>query len=177
MDTPDRGMSDKAIEDALAAVRDRIAHGERDREDIDRRIAADREEEKLLARLLALRRGEPAQALATDATLAPRPRPAESEGDGGNAAVRAVLEEITTAGRPVHISELMRLLGERKVSIPGAGTQANLITHLRRDRRLVRPSRGMYGLAEWGLEAMPAGRRRKRRKRIKARAGDGRKDA
>jgi hypothetical protein len=176
MDTPDRGMSDRAIEDALAAVRDRIAQAERDRADLDRRIAADQEEEKLLARLLALRRGEPAQALGAGPAPATRPRPAESEADGGNAAVRAVFEEISAAGRPVHISELMRLLGERKVSIPGAGTQANLITHLRRDRRLVRPSRGMYGLAEWGLEAMPAGRR-KRRKRIKARAGDGRKDA
>ena len=40
----------------------------------------------------------------------------------------------------------MRLLALRKVAIPGAGTQANLITYLRRDQRFVRPSRGMYAL-------------------------------
>jgi hypothetical protein len=59
----------------------------------------------------------------------------------------------------------MRLLREAEVQIPGAGTQANLITHLRRDPRFVRPSRGMYGLSEWGLENMPTPTRRKRRRK------------
>lgn len=173
MVTPDEGMSDKTIEQALAAVRRRISQAEQDRAELEKRITADREEERLLARLLTLRRGE-------QQLLEPEPvptTPSESVKDGSNSAVKAVMEELTSAGRALHISELMRVLGDRQVSIPGAGTQANLITHLRRDPRLVRPSRGMYGLAEWGLEAMPAGRRRKRRRRITARAGDGRKDS
>jgi hypothetical protein len=93
--------------------------------------------------------------------------PAVQTGDHGkHPAVEAVARELASAGRPVHISDLMRLLREAQVQIPGAGTQANLITHLRRDPRLVRPSRGMYGLAAWGLENMPmvAGRKRRRRR-------------
>lgn len=171
----DEGMSEKAIESALEAVRQRISQAEREQLELQKRVAADREEEKLLARLLALRRGEPPMAAtdaSADATTALTP-----QGDSTNTAVRAVIEELVAAGRPLHISELMRLLGEKKVAIPGAGTQANLITHLRRDRRFVRPSRGMYALADWGIEAMPVSRRRTRRKRVKARAGDTRKDS
>jgi hypothetical protein len=53
------------------------------------------------------------------------------------------------AHRPLHISELMRLLADQGVSLPGGGAQANFITYLRRDERFVRPARGMYALAEW----------------------------
>jgi hypothetical protein len=84
--------------------------------------------------------------------------------------LQAVIDELSSSGRPMHISDLMRLLALGKVVIPGAGTQANLITYLRRDPRFVRASRGMYALAEWGIDAMPPTRRRKRRKRGRARA-------
>jgi hypothetical protein len=71
---------------------------------------------------------------------------------------------------------LVRLLCQRGIPIPGAGTQANLITHLRRDPRLVRPSRGMYGLSVWGLENMPTGLRQRRKKRLRATATGSRKE-
>jgi hypothetical protein len=104
--------------------------------------------------------------------------PAESTADSRLPAVQAVFEELTAAGRPLHISELMRLLHERKVPIPGSGMQANLITHLRRDDRLVRPSRGMYGLTAWGLQAMPATQRtRRKRRRTRVTANEGRSQA
>jgi hypothetical protein len=165
-------MSEALITKALEGARNRISRAEQERAELERVIAAAREEERLLVRLLALRQGkgtveEPADALQSNyqahpAKLQP---PIEGGTDAKHPAVQAVIHELASAARPLHISELMRLLRERQVSIPGAGTQANLITHLRRDARLVRPSRGMYGLAAWGLENMPAKAHRKRRRR------------
>jgi hypothetical protein len=168
-------MSEEAINRALEIARARIARVERERAELARDIAATREEEHLLTRLLALRRGA-----ATGE--APEREPDHgfvgvSASETKYPAVVAVLDELKGAGRPLHISELMRLLRERKIEIPGSGTQANLITHLRRDERLMRPSRGMYALATWGLADMaPARRVGRRRKRIRIRstASDGR---
>jgi hypothetical protein len=120
-----------------------------------------------LERLLALRQGQP---VAAQPGLIERRAVADAN---DRPAVQAVIDELTAAGRPVHISELMRLLRAKEVAIPGSGTQANLITHLRRDARFVRPSRGMYGLAAWGLEGMTASRRRRRRKRVRVTAAKG----
>src|SRR5437667_4854187 len=140
-------------------TRDCRGRAEGERADLERVIAATREEEHLLSRLLALRR---TGAASPDGASAEESRhlglPSATVGEAKHPAVQAVIEELSTAGRPLHISELMRLLRDRNVSIPGSGTQANLITHLRRDDRLIRPSRGMYGLAAWGLQAMPASR-------------------
>jgi hypothetical protein len=164
-------MSEEDIAKALEAARTLVARAEQERSALDRTIAAAREEQRLLERLLALRQGLPVGA---------QPVPiAGGEGtptiaDTERPAVQAVIEELTAAGRPVHISELMRLLRARQVPIPGSGTQANLITHLRRDARFVRPSRGMYGLAAWGLESMMAPRRRRRRKHLRVTASKGR---
>jgi hypothetical protein len=170
-------MPEDAIATALDAARGRVVRAERERAELDRTIAAAREEERLLERLLALRRGGTA---GTDhgAVAGHHVSPSRAMGETKHPALQAVIEELETAGRPLHISELMRLLKERKVSIPGSGTQANLITHLRRDDRLIRPSRGMYGLAAWGLEAMPAVRRtRRRRKRLRSTTAERRNQA
>ena len=161
-------LSEEAIAKALELTRVRAANAERERADLDRTIANAREEERLLQRLLDVRRG-----------INPREGAKHQEASAGSLpvsgpkqpAVQAVIDELATAARPLHISELMRLLRDRSVAIPGAGTQANLITHLRRDTRLVRTSRGMYGLSAWGIESMEPGRRvRRRRKRLRATA-------
>jgi hypothetical protein len=156
-------MPTAAIERALEIIRRRINDGENQCATLRERIAADHEEEQLLSRILAIRRGDSIQAQHASSTgpliqRMPEPRLADT-------LLNAVIDELTSAGRPLHISDLMRLLALRKVAIPGAGTQANLITYLRRDGRFVRASRGMYALAEWGIDAMPPTRRRKRRKR------------
>lgn len=169
-------MSEEAIERALEMTRARRVRAERERADLERVIAATREEEQLLSRLLALRRTGSAGA---DGASVEEARhvgsPSAIAGETRHPAVQAVVEELSTAGRPLHISELMRLLRDRKVSIPGSGAQANLITHLRRDDRLIRPSRGMYGLATWGLEAMPPGHRvRRKKKRMRTTVSEGR---
>lgn len=169
-------MSEEAINRALDIVRARIARAERERAELDRVIAAAREEERLLARLLALRRGGTTEGDGGAVEAVPEHRsPSGTTREVKHPAVQAVIQELTAAGRPLHISELMRLLHDQKVPIPGAGTQANLITHLRRDDRLIRPSRGMYGLAAWGLQAMPVGRRtRRRKKRMRSTVSEGR---
>lgn len=163
-------MSDDVIASALAGTRDRIARHERQRAELDSAIALARQEERLLQGLLDLRRGKIAEVKAISTNKEGKPEPSQPAAGSRHQAVTVVVEELAAAGRPLHISELMRLLGRRQVPIPGAGAQANLITHLRRDARLVRPSRGMYALAAWGLENMPTGLRRRRRKRLRVKA-------
>jgi hypothetical protein len=166
-------MNENALAEALEAVRARISRADQDRAELERTIAVAREEERLLERLIALRRGaNPLEAVTASEATARRAGPGSAPIEHapparrlGHPAVEAVVRELGNAGRAVHISDLMRLLREAQVEIPGAGSQANLITHLRRDPRLVRPSRGMYGLAEWGLENMARTKQRKRRRR------------
>jgi hypothetical protein len=86
--------------------------------------------------------------------------------------VREVVRELREAGRPLHISELMDRLQGRGVRIPGRGEPANVIAHLSRDPHIVRPSRGIYGLAEWNLPA-PAPPAARRRVRGQSRTGSG----
>jgi hypothetical protein len=159
----------KALEDVRAYIR----AAEQQRAELERAVLAAKEEERLLVRLLSLRTGEPPQEVMHGATQTPSvERSRATASDAGASedkpAVEAAVRELAAAGRPVHISDLMRLLRERKVHIPGAGTQANLIAHLRRDKRVVRPSRGMYALAAWGLEEMPDRPRRRKKRRLRA---------
>ncbi len=163
MKNADNLVSTTAVERALEALRRRRAEMERQMTALQQQIAADREEEQLLARILAVRRGESLAKPASVSRVLSLQRPSDVQ--EADTPVQAVFEELTAAGRPLHISDLMRLLSIRKVAIPGAGTQANLIIYLRRDPRFIRTSRGMYGLAEWGIEAMPPIRKRKRRRR------------
>jgi hypothetical protein len=159
-------MPDESIVKALEAARRRASRAEQERAELDRAIATARQEQRLLEQLLALRRdglidpGAKNPEVQRDVASTPSTKTAHS-------ALQAAVEELESAGRPLHISELMRLLRNRNIQIPGSGTQANLITHLRRDQRVVRPSRGMYGLTTWGLQDMQAPhRRRRRRKRM-----------
>ncbi len=63
------------------------------------------------------------------------------------AAVRQVLQE---RGKPMHVSEIRAALTERGIPIPGKGTDANVIVHLRRALDVFeRRGRGTYGLMEW----------------------------
>jgi hypothetical protein len=161
-----------AIANALEELRVRLAQMQRQRAELERSIAAAQEEERLLKRVLALRQGAPpANPEVTQpnsdasANTAAGPERTDVADSPTHPLVQAVIRELASTGRPMHISDLMRLLRDADIQIPGAGTQANLITYLRRDPRLVRPSRGMYGLSAWGLDNMPTTTKSKRRKR------------
>ncbi len=58
-------------------------------------------------------------------------------------------ETLESAGKPIHYRQLVSLLAERQVYVPGKDPGANLIAHLTRDSRFARVGRGMYGLASW----------------------------
>lgn len=105
---------------------------------------------ELVQRLRSLEEGEAAAAAgeraSTRATMGFAPTPV-SVGNEIQTEVREILE---ARGQPMHIRDIRTALTERGVPIPGRGTDANLIVHLRRapdvfDRR----ARGTYGLAGW----------------------------
>jgi hypothetical protein len=160
-------LTEVAIIRALESVRARISRAELARRAAEDEIGKSREEERLLKRLLALR--STTSALSATPLLEPDDSEPAAEPQSKAPAVKAAVEELEASGRPLHISELMRLLRGRDVPIPGAGEQANLIAHMSRDSRIARPSRGMYALASWGIEAIPTTKLR-RRKRIRVTA-------
>jgi hypothetical protein len=167
-------VSEETIMKALEETTATIARAEQQRKALDQTIAAATRERALLEQLLALRRGTVVQPTRETSRGTPSDSRPNQHTDETTRLNDAVIQELRSAGRPVHISELMRLLRNRDVTIPGAGGQANVITHMRRDERIVRPSRGMYALTEWGLDDMPIMPRRRRRKRIRATASDNR---
>lgn len=156
-------LTEETLTKALDSVRIRISEADEVRKSAEEAISKAREEERLLIRLLALR--SPASSMTAQTSVPPERENAHaSEPKARVPAVAAAIAELEMAGRPLHISELMRLLKNRNVSIPGAGKQANLIAHMSRDGRIVRPTRGMYALASWGLDPIPAKNARRRRR-------------
>lgn len=137
-------------------------------EQLEQAMVRARKEQHLLEGLLALRRGQdvdPASGPVVNRTMG---QPATAVSNGVAEAAVGVLEKVA---RPMHIGELMSALLKDGVEIPGAGAQANLIAHLRRDNRIARPSRGMYGLKALGIEEYHPKKRTTPRKRSrKARA-------
>lgn len=61
----------------------------------------------------------------------------------------AVREILLASGKPMHLRELRAALVKRGVPIPGKGTDANIIVHLRRASDMFdRRGRGIYALRE-----------------------------
>jgi hypothetical protein len=58
-------------------------------------------------------------------------------------------EMLDQQGKPIHYRQLVSLLAERNIYVPGKDPGANLIAHISRDARFARVGRGMYGLAGW----------------------------
>jgi hypothetical protein len=71
---------------------------------------------------------------------------AQSSGSIGDYVVARAVEILTDAGSPMHINDLHAAFRERGLRIPGAGTPANLIVHLRKSPEISSPQRGIYGL-------------------------------
>jgi hypothetical protein len=86
------------------------------------------------------------------------------------ALLAAVIDVLTERGEPTYIGDLMTALQERSVEIPGSGQQANVIAHISRDERIVRPQRGFYGLSEWGLTDARTARGKSKRTRSASKA-------
>jgi hypothetical protein len=160
-------LPQELVEGALESCRDRALTAQAQIDHWQEVLTRLTEEARLLEDLLKLRKNgvtRESASLRTDEFLRDRKRHSSVE--------RTVLL-LGEAGRPLHISELMRILKEEGVQVPGAGTQANLIAHLSRDPRIFRPARGMYGLAIWDIAASlprPVTQRKKRRAKRRTRA-------
>jgi hypothetical protein len=135
---------------------------------LHKELQSSRAEEALLGNLLAVRRGrvdqnelEKAGVVAANPTL----RGTSVEARSIHPVVAATIGELERSGKPLHIGQIMAALERSGVSIPGAGGQANLISYLRRDTRIVRPTRGIYALTDWGFKAAAVGRRKRARKK------------
>jgi len=176
MDLDEASIS-RALEDATNRAKEAKAH----LDDARRQERVAIEEVELLTRLLALRRGYEVESgheeagqssvgagLQLVAEALPTRRPHE--------VVEATVDILQETEHPLHISELMRELGERAVPLPGAGAQANVISHISRDRRIVRVSRGIYGLSEWGMASATPARRRATSTKHARTAGESERD-
>jgi len=160
----------KSIEEAAKTVRTR--EGELDR--AAGALAEAEHELRLLAELAELRGIEiPAGAKESREKSSRAPKRANgvrrTPSRGRTALLDTVIEILRNAGEPLQIRALMAEVGKRDVRIPGKGRQANLIAVISRDTRIVRPQRGYYGLADWGLvDSRSTGRSKRRRRQIGA---------
>lgn len=108
------------------------------------RIAAKEGQLRNLDDLLNLEDGEPQPHIGS---TEPMPRVAATKSQRFTDAAVEILAE---KGTPIHYLELVRMLSEREVYVPGKDPGANLIAHMLRDERFSRAGgRGMYGLASW----------------------------
>jgi len=66
--------------------------------------------------------------------------------------------------KPLHYSDIYKLLVKNGIPVPGKNPEANLLTQISRDERFVRVSPGTYGLADWGLTPVKKVVRKRKRK-------------
>jgi HB1, ASXL, restriction endonuclease HTH domain len=153
-------LDDDALREAAEAAAQKAQIAEARAEQWAQVAVKARREEVAYLQILRLRNDEP------DSPPHSQSIPEVSASSNGDQpVVRASIQVLEREGRPLHISELMRILQESNVEIPGSGEQANLISYLRRDTNIVRPSRGVYGLRAWGLEDMAPTKRAPKRRR------------
>ena len=133
--------------DQLAAweqdIRDELATISKDLETLISRRDHLQAKLDLVRVLLNLERGPESEDAPDDARAHTRQTTAERICE----AVAAILDE---GGEPMHIGSIRAVMLTRGISLPGRGTDANIIVHLtRRPDLFVRIARGTYGLAKW----------------------------
>jgi hypothetical protein len=124
---------------------------------VQQQLEKEEQELRLIVELLRLRGYEGSLAMVSEAessrpnlsALQPLRTDSAVDSAGLTAEVITILRE---ANKPLHIKDLVEAVRARHLRIPGRGEPANLIAHIRRCADIVRPSRGVYGLREWGLE-------------------------
>lgn len=146
-----------AIEKEIEAIRADIAP-------LEHRLEAARERLDLIQRLIRLTEGaKPAPQRIVQPGRTSTLKSAD-HAVAGKQDLEAHLEQILReAGKPMHISEIRKMLVDRAVPLPGRGDEANIIVRLRRaPERFTRTGRGTYALASLGLNAVPPAKRRRR---------------
>jgi hypothetical protein len=163
-------LSKQVLEETIGEAAKRVSAREEELNAVRIRLADAERELRLLAELAEMRGVElPDDARPAGAGADPVGNGSESRAMSRSprskaSLLGAVVEILEAQGEPMQIRDLMAAVKERGVPIPGKGQQANLIAHISRDERIVRPRRGFYALREWGLaEARPKKRRTRRR--------------
>jgi hypothetical protein len=137
----------KVWEDELIGEQEKLA---RDLEPLLTRREELRMKLDLVQRLKNLESGDKTQEGQPTLAMPPIASPSSSVGSELQAAVRRILE---SRRKPMHVREIRGVLTEQGIPIPGKGTDANLIVHLRRAPTIFEPcGRGTYGLADWKKE-------------------------
>ena len=79
-----------------------------------------------------------------------------------------IFEILRDAGQPLHVTEIRNRYVAKGFTVPGQGTESNLLVYIVRDSRFLRVSKGTYALTEAGVTAKtPAKPQTKRRRRRK----------
>jgi len=162
-------LSKKTLEDSLAEAAETVGDREEDLNAARLRLSEAERELRLLAELAQIRGVKLPQAARQGAevplSLVNGAAAGRSLSRSKSVLLNAVVEILEARGEPMQIQDLMAAVRERQIPIPGKGAQANLIAHISRDPRVVRPRRGFYGLAAWGLkDTTPAPRASRRRR-------------
>jgi len=119
---------------------------------------------QLLEQLIALRDGQ--NALREGPF--PRSGPTPTKAGRLSELVHGVLD---AHRKPMHISAIREALIAQGHSIPGRGTDANVIAHISRDDSIVRVGKGTYALGSWGLPVRPKRKRRAKTRNRKTSQG------
>jgi hypothetical protein len=164
-------LTKETLEQSLTEAAETVRNRQEDVEGARRRLTEAERELRLLTELAQIRGVELPEAArvvvhgsatpGTNGSAAGRTQPQSK-----STLLNTVVEILEARGEAMQIQDLMEAVRQRQVRIPGKGAQANLIAHISRDPRIVRPRRGFYGLAAWGLnDITPAPRARRRSRR------------
>jgi len=102
-------------------------------------------------------------------SAAPSPQVEVSDGTSPKPNVSdKIFEILRDAEHPLHITEIKNLYVSKGFTVPGQGTESNLLVYIVRDSRFARVSKGTYALTEAGvptkIPTKPKTKRRRRRK-------------
>lgn len=79
-----------------------------------------------------------------------------------------IFEILRDAGQPLHVTEIRNQYVAKGFTVPGQGTESNLLVYIVRDSRFTRVSKGTYALTQAGVTTKtppkPKTKRRRRRK-------------
>jgi hypothetical protein len=153
----------------MAALESRVAELNESVRPLLAEIEKTKQQLDLVHRLLKLEAGNGAPAQVSAASSDPSRGFGKTAGEGSVPDALAVL--LQEAGRPLHISQIKERFLNTGRTIPGRGTETNLISYMVRDGRFVRVAKGTYTFAPLGGTRRLQHRRRRRRRSRRRAAG------
>lgn len=148
---------DADLEKVRERLQQRLADLESELQPLQEQAARVRVQLDLIAK--ALKAGDKGSDQAAATVAAPSARTAIPE------VIQEILKE---AAQPLHVSEIRNRYIAKGLTVPGQGTESNLLVYIVRNPMFTRVSKGTYALADGELpKEVPAKPRTKRRRRKK----------